>query len=216
MPLPSSPANLQLADRMAGVVPNAIGELLRHGADPSVISFAGGYPDASLFPVEGIRTVMDELLDGRHNTALQYTVSDGLPELREQVARFMRADGLDIGADDVLILQGGQQGLDLAGKLVLNPGDAVVTENPTFLGALIAFAPNQPVYAPVAYDVVDWNQPAAVIIGGEAEGVSPQLTAWASEMVGIPLAAGVESLNAAVAGSVVLFEAARQRRLSGA
>ena len=70
--------------------------------------------------------------------------------------------------------------------------------------------------APVAYDVVDWNQPAAVIIGGEAEGVSPQLTAWASEMVGILLAAGVESLNAAVAGSVVLFEAARQRRLSGA
>lgn len=152
MPLPSSPANLVLADRMAGVVPNAIGELLRHGADPSVISFAGGYPDSSLFPVEGIRTVIDELLDGRHNTALQYTVSDGLPELREQVARFMRADGLDIGAQDVLILQGGQQGLDLAGKLVLNPGDAVVTENPTFLGAMIAFAPNQPVYAPVAYD----------------------------------------------------------------
>ena len=87
MPLPSSPPNLQLADRMAGVVPNAIGELLKHGADPSVISFAGGYPDASLFPVDGIRTVMDELLDGRHNTALQYTVSDGLPELREQFFR---------------------------------------------------------------------------------------------------------------------------------
>ncbi|MFN8622805.1 MAG: PLP-dependent aminotransferase family protein [Chloroflexota bacterium] len=152
MPLPPSPEGLRLADRMAGVVPNAIGELLKHGADPSVISFAGGYPDASLFPVDGIRTVMEELLDGRHNGALQYTVSDGLPELREQVARFMRDDGLDIGRDDVLILQGGQQGLDLTGKLVLNPGDAVVTENPTFLGAMIAFAPNQPVYAPVRYD----------------------------------------------------------------
>lgn len=152
MPLPSSPPGLRLADRMAGVVPNAIGELLRHGADPSVISFAGGYPDAGLFPVDGLRTVMAELLDGQHNSALQYTVSDGLPALREQVARFMRADGLDIGADDVLILQGGQQGLDLIGKLVLDPGDAVVTENPTFLGAMIAFAPNQPTYAPVRMD----------------------------------------------------------------
>ncbi len=67
--------------------------------------------------------------------------------------------------------------------------------------------------APVAYDVVDWTQPAALIIGGEAEGVSPQLTAWASQAVAIPLAANVESLNAAVAGSILLFEAARQRRL---
>ena len=80
------------------------------GADPSVISFAGGYPDASLFPVEGIRAVMDDLLDGRHNGALQYTVSDGLPELREQVARFMRADGLDIGADDVLSSRAASRG----------------------------------------------------------------------------------------------------------
>jgi TrmH family RNA methyltransferase len=70
--------------------------------------------------------------------------------------------------------------------------------------------------APVAYDAVDWTQPAALIIGGEADGVSPQLTAWASETVSIPLAADVESLNAAVAGSILLFEAARQRRLAGA
>lgn len=67
--------------------------------------------------------------------------------------------------------------------------------------------------APVAYDEIDWAQPAALIIGGEAEGVSPQLAAWASQEVAIPLAANVESLNAAVAGSILLFEAARQRRL---
>jgi TrmH family RNA methyltransferase len=70
-------------------------------------------------------------------------------------------------------------------------------------------------HAPVAYDAVDWTQPAAIIIGGEAEGISPQLTAWASQAVGIPLTGNVESLNAAIAGSVVLFEAARQRRLRG-
>ena len=69
--------------------------------------------------------------------------------------------------------------------------------------------------APVAYDAVNWTQPAALIIGGEADGVSPQLTAWASQAVAIPLAASVESLNAAIAGSILLFEAARQRRLPG-
>ena len=69
--------------------------------------------------------------------------------------------------------------------------------------------------APVAYDAVNWTQPAALIIGGEAEGVSPQLGAGRQQAVGIPLAASVESLNAAFAGSILLFEAARQRRLQG-
>lgn len=66
--------------------------------------------------------------------------------------------------------------------------------------------------APLAYDHVDWAVPAAVVIGGEAAGVSAELQTWASDDVAIPLAAGVESLNAAVAGAVILFEAARQRR----
>ncbi len=67
--------------------------------------------------------------------------------------------------------------------------------------------------APRAYDAIDWTGPAALIVGGEAEGVSDRLSGWGSEAARIPLAAGVESLNAAVAGSVILFEAARQRRL---
>jgi TrmH family RNA methyltransferase len=68
--------------------------------------------------------------------------------------------------------------------------------------------------APRTYDEVDWTVPAALVIGGEAEGVSPEVTAWSTEAARIPLAGGVESLNAAVAGAVVLFEAARQKRLS--
>ena len=66
------------------------------------------------------------------------------------------------------------------------------------------------------YDATDWTGPAALIIGGEAEGVGPALAAWGTEEVGIPLDHGVESLNAAVAGAVILFEAARQRRLARA
>ena len=66
------------------------------------------------------------------------------------------------------------------------------------------------------YDATDWTGAAALVIGGEAEGVGPELEAWGTEEVGIPLAHGVESLNAAVAGAVILFEAARQRRLARA
>jgi TrmH family RNA methyltransferase len=66
--------------------------------------------------------------------------------------------------------------------------------------------------ASLPYDAIDWSGPSALVIGGEATGVGPELSAWGSEEVAIPLAAGLESLNAAVAGAVILFEAARQRR----
>ena len=141
----------RFAARMEGVRPNAIGDLLRHGADPDLISFAGGYPDPALFPVAELRVVFEELLTG-DPSVLQYTVSDGLPSLRGHIAARMNRDGTTCTADDVLVLQGAQQGLDLVAKLVLDPGDVVVTENPTFLGALIAFAPCQPAYAPVRTD----------------------------------------------------------------
>ncbi len=144
--------NLPYARRMAGVRPSAIRELLRLGADPGVISFGGGYPDASLFPVSELAAVYAGLLVGEHVSALQYTTSNGLPSLRRQVAERLTRDGAPTEADDVLIIQGGQQGLDLAAKLAVDPGSVVVTENPTFLGALIAFAPCEPTYAPVRTD----------------------------------------------------------------
>ncbi|UVS80247.1 PLP-dependent aminotransferase family protein [Actinokineospora sp. UTMC 2448] len=142
---------MRYADRMSRVGPSAIRDLLRHGADPAIISFGGGYPDPALFPTDDLRAVYDELLAG-DPSALQYCPSNGLSSLREHVARRLARDGIACGADDVLIIQGAQQGLDLAGKLVLNPGDTVVTENPTFLGALIAFNPLEPTYAPVRTD----------------------------------------------------------------
>lgn len=142
---------IRFADRMSLVRPSAIRDLLRFGADPELISFGGGYPDPELFPMAEMREVFDHLLSG-DRSVLQYTVSDGMPRLRAQVAERMTRDGVACSAADVLILQGAQQGLDLAAKLVLDPGDVVVTENPTFLGALIAFNPYQPAYAPVRTD----------------------------------------------------------------
>jgi 2-aminoadipate transaminase len=143
---------IRYASRMSRVRPSAIRELLQLGADPEIVSFGGGYPDPALFPIGELQQVYSQLLVAEHATALQYTASNGLLRLRAQVADRLTRDGISCTAEDVLIIQGAQQGLDLAAKLVVNAGDVIVTENPTFLGALIAFAPTEPQYAPVRTD----------------------------------------------------------------
>jgi len=143
---------LRLADRMKLVKPSAIRELLRLGAEPGITSFGGGYPDPSLFPVEQLASVFERAIVGQGRSALQYTVSLGMPRLREQIAERMTRAGSVCTADNIIVLQGAQQGLDLVAKLLINQGDAIVTENPTFLGALIAFNPYQPRYLPVPID----------------------------------------------------------------
>jgi DNA-binding transcriptional MocR family regulator len=143
---------IRLANRMSEVKPSAIRELLRLDADPSIMSFGGGYPDASLFPLEQLEAVFRASIAGNGAEALQYTVSNGIPKLREQIAARMTKGGVECGADNVLILQGGQQGLDLVAKMLVDKGDVIITENPTFLGALIAFNPCEPRYAVVQMD----------------------------------------------------------------
>ncbi len=140
------------ARRMERVKPNAIGELLRQGADPSLISFAGGYPDAASFPNLQLGEIFSELMDKRSASALQYTVSDGPELFRGQIAERMRQRGIACAAVDVLVLQGSQQGLDLAARMLIDPGDTIITESPTFLGALVAFDPCEPRYAGVRMD----------------------------------------------------------------
>lgn len=140
------------AQRMAQVQPSAIGELLALGADPSIISFGGGYPDATLFPAAELDAVFHEVIRAPGGLAMQYAPSNGLPRLREQIAGLMTADGMACNGDDILILQGSQQGLDFAARMLIDPGDVIVTEDPTFLGALVAFAPSQPDYAVVPVD----------------------------------------------------------------
>ena len=129
---------------MNRVRPSAIRELLRLGADPEVISFGGGYPDPLLFPIAELNAVFNEILAPGGSAALQYSPSDGLPSLRQQIAVRMIKDHVQCTEADVLIVQGAQQGLDLVAKLLLDPGDVVITEDPTFLGALIAFSPYEP------------------------------------------------------------------------
>ena len=156
---------IQFSERMSGVRPSAIRDLLKLGDDPGLISFGGGYPDPSLFPIQELNNIYSSLLVSERSDVLQYTASNGLPGLRAEVAKRLTRDGMSCTQDDVLIIQGAQQGLDLAAKLVVNPGDTIVTENPTFLGALIAFAPTQPNYAPVRTDEfgMDTNHLAQVL-----------------------------------------------------
>ncbi len=137
---------------MANVQPSAIRELLALGADPRIISFGGGYPAAELFPTEQLAAVYHAAIAGMGQATLQYTVSNGIPELRRKVAERMAREGVACGADGVLITQGAQQGLDLVAKMFIDPGDLVVTESPTFLGALIAFNPYQPRYLGIPMD----------------------------------------------------------------
>ncbi len=143
---------MQFANRVKKVQSSAIRDLLRYGTDPSVISFGGGYPDPQLFPSDKLHAVYEILLTKDAPRALQYTVSDGIPELRAQIAQRMRDDGTSCTADDVLVLHGAQQGLDLVAKMMLEPGDTVVVEDPTFLGATIAFNVFEPRYATVRID----------------------------------------------------------------
>ena len=142
----------RFARRAQRVQPSAIREFLALAGQSGITSFAGGYPDPTLFPIDELHKIYDGLLAPENATTLQYAASEGLPELRAQVAARLTADGMPCTEDDVLITQGGQQGLDLVPKLFVDPGDVIVTERPTFLGALIAFNPCEPEYRSVPMD----------------------------------------------------------------
>lgn len=141
--------NNHFADRMANVKSSAIRSL---NTNPDMIFFGGGYPDASLFPVDALQNAYHEVLEKSGQQALQYSFSAGLPVLREQIAQRMQNENIQCSMDNILILQGAQQGLDLVASLLVNKGDVIITEAPTFLGALGAFAVYEPEYETVPVD----------------------------------------------------------------
>lgn len=128
-----------LARRAARLEPSTIREILKVTAEPHVISFAGGLPAPELFPVEEIRTSAEAVLGELGPEALQYGESEGFRPLRRWIAAEMHARGVETSADHVLVTNGSQQVLDLVGKAVLDPGDVVLTETPTYLAAIQAF-----------------------------------------------------------------------------
>lgn len=136
--------------RMSRVRASEIRELLKLVDQPDIISFAGGIPDPALFPIERIRELYGEVLAEQGPQALQYSISEGLPELRQWVADRMTASGSPCTRENILITAGSQQALDLIGKLFISPGDGVLAERPTYMGALGAFNAYEPAHADLA------------------------------------------------------------------
>ena len=140
--------NQHLATCCQGLKRSAVREMLKVAVRPEVISFAGGLPAPECFPRELIARVSAGLLDADHGPkTLQYGESEGLFELREHLAA-----SVDRPVEEVMITSGAQQGLDLLGRVLLEPGDVVAVENPTYLGALGAWRPHQVRFAPLPID----------------------------------------------------------------
>lgn len=144
---------VRLAKRMSQLEASEIREILKLTQRPEVISFAGGLPARELFPVEQLATISSEVLQQEGSKALQYSPTEGDPELREAIAsRMKRRLGTEIAAEDILITSGAQQGLDLTGKVFLDEGDVVLCESPTYLGAIQAFQAYLPRFVEVPTD----------------------------------------------------------------
>jgi 2-aminoadipate transaminase len=132
--------NLPLAQRLNNVETSAIRELFKLLGTPGIISFAGGFPDSALFDVEGIREASSAALASEPGAALQYGATEGYQPLREQIAAFMGSKGVRaLSAQQLIVTTGSQQALDLIGKTLIDPGDTVIVEGPTFLATIQCF-----------------------------------------------------------------------------
>jgi DNA-binding transcriptional MocR family regulator len=143
---------MELASWTKNAKPSFIREILKFTQMPDVISFAGGMPAPELFPVEEMTQVMVKAMTESPTYVMQYAPSEGDPLLRSVLAERLTAQNNPAGPDDILLANGSQHALDLLGKALLDQGDAVLVENPTYLGALQAFRPYHPKLVPVATD----------------------------------------------------------------
>lgn len=150
-PAMSFPSDLY-ASRMRQLRPSTIREILKVAAQPEIISFAGGLPAPELFPVEAVRAATDNVLAIHGREALQYGPSEGFPALREWIAGELQRREIKASPSEILVTNGSQQVLDLVAKVFLNPGDVVLTENPTYLAAIQAFQALEARFVPVPTD----------------------------------------------------------------
>ena len=138
----------------------SIGKLLNLINDPTIISLAGGLPSPDMFLRAELQTATRQRFDRDIDYIMQYSSVRGEGELIDAVTAFLKEDGIRAAPENVMITTSGQQGLDLTGRLFLDPGDAVVVERPTFAGALAAFQMQRPVYLGVDLE------PDGIDVGG--------------------------------------------------
>jgi 2-aminoadipate transaminase len=137
------------AKLMAGSI---IRDLLKLALQPDIISFAGGMPASELFLIREFEEACQYVLTHDGVRALQYGTTEGYPPLKQYLVEKMQKYGVPAEQENILIITGSQQALDLIGKIFVNPGDVILTEGPTFLGALQSFRAYQPRFVTVPLD----------------------------------------------------------------
>lgn len=129
----------RFAERASRINSSAIREILKYSSAPDVISFAGGLPSPDVFPVEEFKKACDVVLDEAGPASLQYSPTEGFVPLREVIVEHSATFGIKTKVENIQLTSGSQQALDLLGMLFIDPGDEIVVENPTYLGALQAW-----------------------------------------------------------------------------
>ena len=128
-----------ISNNMANVKGSAIREIFKMINKPDIISFAGGNPSPDTFPKEEIKEIINDVLTQKPDMCLQYGVTEGYTPLIEQIEARLKLQGTYCENSQTIITSGGQQGIDLSAKVLLNPGDTVIVEEPSFIGALNSF-----------------------------------------------------------------------------
>ena len=129
----------RFAHRAAMMKPSEIRSLFAVASRPDIVSLAGGMPNLSAFPMEMMASVVQKLITDNGQEALQYGSGQGHPKLREQICEVMALEGIRANPDDVLVTTGSQQALDLISRIFIDPGDVVLAEAPSYVGALGTF-----------------------------------------------------------------------------
>jgi 2-aminoadipate transaminase len=143
---------LTLADRTTRIEASAVREILKVAEQPDVLSFAGGLPAPELFPIDALAEAHARVFAREGAAALQYSTTEGFGPLREWIAARLRGAGIDGDVERTLITNGSQQGIDLAARVLVNPGDCVAVENPSYLAALQVFGSYEARFATVSSD----------------------------------------------------------------
>src|SRR3954447_6256803 len=140
------------ARRTQGMKSSAMRDLMAVTAQPEIISLAGGLPDTTTFPAEDFAALMAHVAADSAAAALQYGPTEGLDDVKACIVQVMAAEGMEVEPDELLVTTGGQQVIDLVCKTLLDPGDVVIAEAPTYPGAVPAFASYQADVVQVAMD----------------------------------------------------------------
>ncbi len=153
----------KFSEKIANLKPSAIREIFKSLTDPTIISFAAGNPSPESFPVDELARLAEEIFENESTTALQYSITEGYPPLRNAIAERQKVrfgETMVRENDSVLVVSGGQQGIELACKVFCNEGDAIICENPSFIGSLNSFRSNgaTPVGVPMESDGISLTE----------------------------------------------------------